>query len=242
MKYIMSDNVLKEKRKFINLISVTMPLGVTLSMFLVFKILGQQPEYKLMLIIGGIMSVFMVAIVSLVGKKALRKISVNSLVIDDDGVEVLSGNKVERINYIDIVEITALYNYKKTELIQLTCKGKDKTLLIHGFENMEVVRETFENQQIKIEEKKLKADWANPLIFIGTVLGGLLIFFSIMGVNYKLSLYLMNFITIGFGVLCIKGRIISKNAGSKSRKSEVFIGSSVTILGLISIIAITLDI
>lgn len=237
MKYEISENFIKERKK--NILNIAILMIITMVMmsyyFIRVKGISDIPFFLKTICIVGLLMIAEIVIVSVL---MLRKVKTTTLTINEDNF-IRQGGKTKKsyevINYNDIVS-AKIIRKPNNEIVFIKLKLQKNRFNITGFDQMEELVEILKNRGIEIQNKKWKLDWNSTFVMFG--IGGIAIILILVLMTFSDDLYNIfnKLLMLGLGAYILFGKTISKNMGKRFRILEYILGTLLIVLSIFNII------
>lgn len=229
--FTISEEFLKKTKKTYLYMLISMPLGIVAATFLITD--WDQPYILNILIpVMAAVVVFLEIEILIIGKVMVSKIKKNRLVIDEQGVQRISGKSEQPVSFADLKEIVIRREKDSSiRFIKLTSVS-NKKITIFGFEHMDQIAAhlTSHASAAAVTEKTYRYNYnsggAYALIFCATLLACLFLFRQVgMEVYYVFM--------IGLGVWFLVFKPISRAQGTRFRLFELICGGLIVVAALL---------
>lgn len=231
-----SEERLQKIRKLFYILFLSVPVFLTM-----FFLANQSILYLNIctILIGLFSGLFIIeAILIFQFKNMIKRYKETQIFLDRESFERRSGKFKEKIYFRDIKQVVVIQN-QKNEIVGLNVKTKDRSILLTGFDNLELFKEKLKKVLRDLEfnyKKKTIIDLSNPLIILPLMCAGSIIYITFYKINYSAYEIFMGLFSILFGLYTFIYKPISKVSGIRYRKIENIGGISLFCIGCLILI------
>lgn len=237
MNYITSQESLKLRMRNMNLLSLLIPIGIIVFMYFTIYIKsGTVDDFPLFIKLAGGISIFMIVELQIVSRVMLRKVRNLSVTLDESGFDRINVKNTERFQFDEFDNAIATFDHKNEKLMMVKFKGKKRTVVLAGFENMEEIFEHIKNVGMQTSTKKFKADWNSPFITTLVFVGTLFIMGLILALKGEIFDYVVQLFQIVFALWFIVFKPVSRSSGEKFRAFEYILGGLILVCAIFIIV------
>ncbi|MDF2520524.1 MAG: hypothetical protein K0R84_1152 [Clostridia bacterium] len=236
-EYQFSEETIKQRKKVMNTMALCLPIIMIIFAFIITREMDSVPIGVISAFLGAAIALIVVEII-VVSRIMMKKLRQSILILSEDKLIHKNGVYNDTIMFKDIKAIN-VKKEKKGKILVIKLTAGKKIMNITGFENLsEVLEHLIQHapEQAVQSEKTYKVNWNSPFVLALIMFITLAVIIVIMSYGEFIYQSFNALIMLGFGLLMLIYRPISRTSGSRFRTFEIVMGILLSVFSAIQLI------